>query len=115
MTIKELKDILIHYEGREYNDWEIKLFDYNNQREIEWNGGAYASSRETKSITFPVELEPIDGEGINSRLKRLMKEIAERDEKTKKGLQDLKETLSEYRDNILESGERAKNKINNIG
>lgn len=115
MTIKEIKDILIHYDGREYDDWEIKLFDYNNQRDIKWNGGTYASSRETKTITFPVELEPVDGEGINSRLKRLMKEIAERDEKTKKSLQDLKETLSEYRDSILESGERAKNKINNIG
>lgn len=115
MTIKELKEILVHYQGREYDDWEIKLFDYNNQRDIKWNGGTYASSKETKAITFPVELEPVDGECINSRLKRLMKEIEERNESMREGLQDLKEGLSKYRDSIIESGEMAKNKINNIG
>ena len=78
MTIKDLREILIHYEGKEYDDWEVSLWDYNNQRDIIWHGGSYASSKETKSITFPVEVEPVDGEYIDERVKRLMNEQSEK-------------------------------------
>ena len=78
MTIRDLREILIHYEGKEYDDWEISLWDYNNQRDIIWHGGSYSSSKETKSITFPVEVEPVDGEYIDERIKRLINEQSEK-------------------------------------
>lgn len=75
MTIKDLKEILMHYQDRKYNDWEIKLWDYNNQREVNFLEGTHASSNETKSITFPVMIDPVDGEDIDERLKRLISEM----------------------------------------
>ncbi len=76
MTIKDLREILIHYQDRKYDDWEIILFDYNNQRVINWLDGTYASSRTDKRITFPVKVEPIDGETVDERIKRIISEMA---------------------------------------
>lgn len=75
MKIKELKEILMHYQGREYDDWDLKLWDYNNQRELNWPSGTYSSSKPDRSITFPVSVEPVDGEEIDSRMKRLIAEL----------------------------------------
>lgn len=73
MTIRDLKDILIHFQDRKYDDWEVTLWDFNNQRDLEWSGG-YAFSKPDKSITFSVKAEPIDGETIDERIKRIIKE-----------------------------------------
>lgn len=78
MTIKELREILIHYDGIEYDNWELSLWDYNNQRELKWASGTYASSKESKTISFPVEVEPVDGEYIDERVKRLINEQSEK-------------------------------------
>ena len=71
MKIKELKEILKHFEGREWDDFDIKLWDYNNQREIEWEGGSHAFSKPEKKLTFPVKVPPIDGKTIDERIKEL--------------------------------------------
>lgn len=75
MTVKFLREVLKHYEGKEYDDWEIKLFDFNNQRNLKVNDGTYAASKDTKSITFTVNVEPVDGETIDQRVKRLLSVI----------------------------------------
>ena len=75
MTIRDLKDVLIHFQDREYDDWEVVLWDSNNQRSLEWGGG-YAFSKPNKRITFPIEAEPIDGEAIDERIKRIINEMA---------------------------------------
>ena len=72
MTVKFLREVLKHYQDSKYDDWEVNLFDYNNQRDLHVNDGMYSSSKETKSITFTVEVEPVDGETIDERVKRLM-------------------------------------------
>lgn len=80
MTIKYLREILKHYEDPQYDDWNITLFDYNNQRVLHVNDGTYASSKDKKSITFTVDVEPVDGETIDKRIKRLMAEIEKQKE-----------------------------------
>lgn len=75
MTIKYIRDILKHYEDKQYDDWEIRLFDYNNQREIEFPEGMHGASKEAKAITFPIKIEPVDGEEIDARIRRLMEEF----------------------------------------
>ena len=79
MTIKYLREILKHYEGHEYDDWQITLWDYNNQRYVKWEEGMYAASKD-KYINFPVEVPPFDGESLDERLKRLIEE-SKKDEK----------------------------------
>ena len=83
MTVEFFREVLKHYEGHQYDDWEVQFFDYNNQRTIHIADGMYSSSKDTKSITFPVEVEPVDGETINKRLKRLMEEIENQKNNTK--------------------------------
>ena len=96
MTIKDLREILIHYEGKEYDDWEISLWDYNNQRNIIWHGGSYASSKETKSITFPVEVEPVDGVTVSERVKKIIdKDKSQHIKEIKQILLDCKAKLAE--------------------
>ena len=105
MKIEFLREILKHYEGKEYDDWEITLFDYNNQRTLKVLDGTYASSNETKSITFPVMVEPVDGVTINERLKALLNEI-------KEDAVGLKKTLSDYKEDMDKSGKEALDKLN---
>lgn len=75
MKLKDLREILKHYEGKEYDDWDITLFDFNNQRTLNVTDGMYSSSKETKAIVLPVDVDPVDGETIDKRIKRLMEEI----------------------------------------
>ena len=118
MTIKDLREILIHYEDKQYDDWDVTLFDYNNQRTLKVSSGMYSSSKETKSLTIPVEVEPVDGETIDKRIKRLMEEIKKRSEKYRKnndsikeGLENIRENLKNFRDEIIKDGEEALKKI----
>jgi hypothetical protein len=105
MKIEFLREILKHYEGKEYDDWEITLFDFNNQRTLKVADGTYASSKETKSITFPVMVEPVDGIAINERIKALLNEIRE-------DAVGLKNTLSDYKEDMDKSAKEALDKIN---
>ena len=74
MTVKFLREVLKHYEDKEYDDWKIELFDYNNQRSLEVLDGTYASSKESKIISFPVEVPPFDGVSLTERLKSIIEE-----------------------------------------
>lgn len=72
MKIKELRETLVHFTKPEYDDFDIALWDYNNQRDVEWTAGMYAFSKPDKRLTFPVKVEPVDGKTIDERLKRIM-------------------------------------------
>ena len=89
MKIKELREILIHFTKPEYDDFEVLLWDYNNQRVIEWPEGMYALSKPDKRLTFPVKVEPVDGETIDERLKRMMDEQTI-DERLKRMMDEVK-------------------------
>lgn len=75
MTIKDLKDVLVHYQGEEEN-YEVVLWDYNNQRALEWNV-SHSSSKVSKQLVFPVKVDPVDGEEVFSKLRRLVEEYEE--------------------------------------
>jgi hypothetical protein len=75
MKIKELQEILIHFTDPKYDDFDVVLWDYSNQRIIEWPEGMYALSKPEKSLTFPVKVEPVDGVTIDERLKRMMEKV----------------------------------------
>lgn len=105
MTVKFLREVLKHYEDKEYDDWKIELFDYNNQRSLEVLDGTYASSKESKIISFPVKVEPVDGVTIDERLKALLKEI-------KEDADGIKKTLSDYKDDMIKSGKEMLDKLN---
>ena len=74
MTVKFLREVLKHYEDKEYDDWKIELFDYNNQRSLEVLDGTYASSKESKIISFPVKVELMASpstKGLSQLLKKM--------------------------------------------
>ena len=71
MTIKDLKDILIHFQDNKYDDYKITLWDYNHQQELQW-GGMYSLNKPDKILTFPVNVPPIDGITITERLKKII-------------------------------------------
>ena len=73
MTVRDLKDILIHFEDRKFDDYEVILWDYNHQQELKW-GGMFSLSHPDKAIVFPVEVTPVDGITIMERLK-LLKDV----------------------------------------
>lgn len=69
MTIRDLREILLHFEDRKYNDYEVILWDYNQQQALDW-GGSYSLSHPNKTLCFPVEVTPVDGITIFERLKQ---------------------------------------------
>jgi len=75
MKIKDLREIIKHFESREYDDWDVKLWDYNNQRNIKWPGGCYGFSKDNKYITFTVDVPPVDGKKIDDRIEQLLNQI----------------------------------------
>lgn len=75
MTIKDMREILVHFTDHEYDDYEVELFDFNNQRKLEWLEGCHSFSKPEKRITFPVRVEPVDGETIDKRLERMIKSV----------------------------------------
>ena len=77
MTIKDLREILIHFTESKYNDYEVRLWDYQNQRELSW-GPSHSLSHPDREITFPVTVEPVDGVDIDERLKKIVKEFKEK-------------------------------------
>ena len=99
MKIKDIKELLKHYQDKEYEDWEIVLWDYNNQRKIEWNGGTFASSKPDKEICFSVTMEPVDGKTIDQRVKELYSRLYAVSDK------DMKEKIKQLlRDNGYYAG-----------
>ena len=71
MTVKELKDILIHFQDTKYDDYNVILWDYNHQQELQW-GGMHGLSHPNKTLTFPVNVPPVDGETVMEKLKKLI-------------------------------------------
>jgi len=70
MTIRDLKDLLIHFSDRKYDDYEVILWDYNHQQKLDW-GGMHSLSHPKKQLSFPVEVPPVDGITVFERLKQL--------------------------------------------
>lgn len=73
MTIRDLKDILIHFQDKQYDDYNVVLWDYNHQQELKW-GASFALSHPSKTINFPVDVPPVDGLTVNERFKKLQEE-----------------------------------------
>lgn len=71
MTIKDLREILVHFQDNKYDDYEIVLWDYNHQQKLQW-GGMHGLSHPNKELTFPVNVTPVDGVTIDERIKKLM-------------------------------------------
>jgi hypothetical protein len=111
MKIKFLREVLKHYEDHQYDDWEINLFDYNNQRSLHLADGVYSASKETKTITFPTEVEPVDGETIDNRIRRIMDEWRKMGEEIRNGLGEIKSGLYDFKEDIKASGEEIKKKL----
>lgn len=76
MTIKDLKDILVHFEDKKYDNYKVVLWDYNHQQELDW-GGTYNFSNPNKELIFAVGVTPVDGVTIFERLKQLLNEKKE--------------------------------------
>jgi hypothetical protein len=55
MTIKDLREILIHFQDREYDDYEVELWDYKHQLPLKWNV-SHGFSKPDKRLTFPVDV-----------------------------------------------------------
>jgi hypothetical protein len=70
VTIKDLREILIHFQDRKYDDYEVVLWDYNHQQKLDW-GGCYGLSHPDKQLSFAVEVPPVDGITVFERLKQL--------------------------------------------
>ena len=70
MTIRDLREILIHFEDKKYDNYEVVLWDYNNQQTLGW-GASYALSHPEKELTFPVTVPPCDGVDVFDRLLKL--------------------------------------------
>lgn len=83
MTIKDLRDILIHFQDSKYDDYEIVLWDYNHQQKLQW-GGMHGLSHPNKELTFPVNVTPVDGVTIDERIKKLMGNVEMTTKKNRK-------------------------------
>ena len=75
ITIKELKDLILHFD-KEYDDFKVILWDYNHQQELDW-GGVHAFSKPNKTLSFAVEVPPVDGITVFERLKKFLDENKE--------------------------------------
>ena len=73
MTIKDLREILIHFEDRKYDDYEVVLWDYNHQEKLQW-GGMHGLSHPDKELTFTVTVSPVDGVTVDERIKKVIGE-----------------------------------------
>ena len=83
MTIKDLREILVHFQDNKYDDYEIVLWDYNHQQKLQW-GGMHGLSHPNKELTFPVNVTPVDGVTIDERIKKLMGNIEMTTKKNRK-------------------------------
>lgn len=70
MTIRDLREILVHFNDSKFDDYEVVLWDYNHQQELVW-GGMHSLSHPSKQLSFPVEVPPVDGITVFERLKQL--------------------------------------------
>lgn len=55
MTIKELREILVHFQDREYDDYEVELWDYKHQQPLGWSV-SHGFSKPEKRLIFPVNV-----------------------------------------------------------
>ena len=55
LTIKKLREILKHFEDKEYDDFEVELWDYKHQQALTY-GPSHGFSKEEKRLTFPVDV-----------------------------------------------------------
>ena len=76
ITIRDLKEILIHFQDRKYDEYEVVLWDYNNQQKLSWGGG-YALSHPEKELSFPITVPPADGVAVTEKLRKLINEREE--------------------------------------
>ncbi len=74
MTIKDLRDILIHFTDRKYDDYEVTLWDYNHQQDCDWGGG-YSLSHPDKRLVFPITVNDVNEETITDRIKKVMDDL----------------------------------------
>lgn len=70
MTIKDLREVLVHFNDSKFDDYEVVLWDYNHQQELVW-GGMHSLSHPKKQLSFPVKVPPVDGITVFERLKQL--------------------------------------------
>lgn len=77
MKVKDIREIFVHFTDKKYDNYEVRLWDYQNQRELSW-GPSYSLSHPDKEISFPVTAEPVDGVDIDERLKKIVKEFKEK-------------------------------------
>lgn len=73
MTIKDLKNILIHFQSDEYDDYQVVLWDYNHQEKLKWNV-SHSLSHSEKELCFPVTVKREDGKSIFEELRNFCKE-----------------------------------------
>lgn len=73
MTIKDLREIIVHFQEHKYDDYEVVLWDFNHQQKLNWNV-SHALSHPDKELTFPVEVKETDEKTINEKLKNLIDE-----------------------------------------
>ena len=78
MTIKELKDLLIHFNDRKYDDYEVILWDYNHQQKLDW-GGMHSLSHPDRTLVIPVEVPPVDGINVVERLRLILQDVQKED------------------------------------
>ena len=71
MTIKDLKEILIHFQDHKYDDYKVILWDYNHQQECDWNV-SHALSHPDKELIFPITVKDVDGKTIDDRLREII-------------------------------------------
>lgn len=55
MTIKDLRDVLVHFTDSQYDDFEVELWDYKYQQPLAW-GPSHGFSKAEKRLTFPVDV-----------------------------------------------------------
>ena len=78
MTIKDLRELLIHFQDKEYDDYKVILWDYNHQQELNW-GGMHSLSHPDKTLVLPVEVPPVDGINVVERLRLILKDEQQKD------------------------------------
>ena len=112
MTIKFLREVLKHYEDKEYDDWNIVFFDYNNQRSLIAFDGTYASSKESKSLTFPVMVPPVDGVTIDKRVDSLLKSMGYFNDKVKESSDKIKKSVRDFKTESEIASKKVIDKLN---
>lgn len=114
MTIKFLREVLKHYEDREYDDWNVVLFDYNNQRNLIVLDGTYAASKDSKTLSFPVLAPPVDGITIDKRVDAMLKRMQKFSKEVKDDCTKMKKTISDFKTETEKTSKKTLDTLNKI-